>query len=122
MRRVLFGCLLLLPIITVVVNGQRKPGTCPPPANVGVCALTCMQDNQCAGNAKCCRTSCGGSICARPVLPPPPQTDREKPGTCPEQPEGPWVCSSRCSKDADCRGAKKCCKNRCGAMACMKAE
>lgn len=77
MFRILFGCFFLISVI-IVVNGQRKPGNCPPPANVGVCALTCMQDNQCAGNAKCCRTACGGSICSRPVLPPPPKTDQGK--------------------------------------------
>lgn len=46
----------------------------------------------------------------------------DKPGYCPGKPTGPWICSSRCSLDTDCRGEKKCCKNRCGALACVTPE
>lgn len=46
----------------------------------------------------------------------------EKPGSCPAIPKGRWICSSTCSVDSDCRGTMKCCKNRCGAMACQKPD
>lgn len=46
----------------------------------------------------------------------------EKPGSCPSVPTGRWVCSSTCSSDSDCRADLKCCKNRCGALACQKPE
>lgn len=45
-----------------------------------------------------------------------------KAGRCPETPTGPWVCSSACRIDGDCRGRSKCCRNRCGAFACTKPE
>jgi len=46
----------------------------------------------------------------------------EKPGSCPSVPSGRWVCSSTCNSDNDCKGNLKCCKNRCGALACQKPE
>lgn len=46
----------------------------------------------------------------------------EKPGSCPAVATGRWVCASTCKGDSDCRGNLKCCKNRCGAMACQKPE
>lgn len=107
-------------VIIATSFAQKKPGTCPSGANdIGICALTCFEDFECRGTSKCCRTACGGSACVPPVT----QTvsSSVKPGRCPA-PSGPWVCSSRCSNDSDCRGKQKCCKNRCGALACMKAE
>ncbi|EEZ97731.1 waprin-Rha1 [Tribolium castaneum] len=115
---------LILSLLTVFVYGQRprtKSGDCPPYPNVGICEVACFEDNHCAGHFKCCRTACGGTFCTAPVT-----TRRiqrgEKQGSCPVAPSGPWVCSSRCALDSDCRGAKKCCRNRCGAMACTKPE
>ncbi|XP_043271571.1 waprin-Phi1-like [Venturia canescens] len=97
----------------------EKPGSCPPPLFVDTCTRSCYVDGHCQGIAKCCPTSCGGTVCSRPV------TMRnearlEKPGSCPSVPTGRWVCSSTCSFDSDCRGTNKCCKNRCGAFACQK--
>ncbi|KAJ8921320.1 hypothetical protein NQ315_002934 [Exocentrus adspersus] len=99
----------------------RKVGSCPPYPNVGICEMSCYMDFHCPGLQKCCRTACGGTFCLNPVteirL-----DDLEKPGSCPNPPKGPWVCSNRCGQDSDCRGKKKCCRNRCGAMACVTPE
>lgn len=46
----------------------------------------------------------------------------EKVGSCPIAPTGPWICTGRCSRDSDCKRTYKCCKNRCGALACMAPE
>ncbi|GLV45489.1 hypothetical protein CBL_05592 [Carabus blaptoides fortunei] len=117
--------LFVLGMLGSVVVAQfdiGKPGDCPPPTGVGICADTCYADNQCAGAAKCCPTACGGTICTMPVTMRREVTRGEKPGYCPARPSGPWVCSSTCVFDGDCRGRLKCCKNRCGAMACIKPE
>ncbi|XP_071631730.1 antileukoproteinase isoform X1 [Temnothorax longispinosus] len=99
-----------------------KPGSCPPALPVQFCGRSCYVDGHCAGIGKCCPTRCGGSICSMPVtMTRPAQTD-EKPGSCPSVPKGRWVCSSTCNGDNDCRGDLKCCKNRCGALACQKPE
>ncbi|XP_063906437.1 WAP four-disulfide core domain protein 2-like [Zophobas morio] len=102
-------------------NGPIKAGDCPPLSDVGVCEVNCFSDTHCMGPMKCCPTACGGTFCAKPVTMRRAQI-QEKPGFCPESPMGPWVCSSRCALDSDCRGTKKCCRNRCGAMACTKPE
>jgi len=98
-----------------------KPGSCPPALPVQFCGRSCYIDAHCAGIGKCCPTRCGGSICSNPVTMTQP-TRTEKPGSCPSIPTGRWVCSSTCNSDNDCRGNLKCCKNRCGALACQKAE
>lgn len=46
----------------------------------------------------------------------------EKVGSCPAVPTGRWICSPTCSTDSDCRGSKKCCRNRCGALACQTPD
>ncbi|KAJ8974270.1 hypothetical protein NQ317_008277 [Molorchus minor] len=113
--------------VAVLAMGQfgqffaKKSGECPPYPNVMVCDMTCFADVQCPGMQKCCGTACGGTMCIGPV------TSRvvaskEKPGDCPSRPSGPWVCSSRCAVDSDCRGKKKCCRNRCAALACVNPE
>ncbi|KAG8319507.1 hypothetical protein J6590_090587 [Homalodisca vitripennis] len=116
-------CLLLclLPVIVTVTEAQYpRPGDCPPALPVGVCYPSCSQDGQCEGFYKCCATACGGTVCSRPV------TSRRfanlKSGVCPAKPTGPWVCSNRCAMDSDCRGRLKCCRNRCGALACVAPE
>lgn len=124
-----------------MVSAQRKPGSCPPNPQVSQCKNTCFSDKYCEGNLKCCRTQCGGTTCLEPVTTRlPGSTQRKifiyflnfviitvfffyftllvKPGFCSSNPTGPWVCSNRCSVDGDCRGKRKCCKNRCGAMEC----
>ncbi|XP_015518173.1 waprin-Phi1 [Neodiprion lecontei] len=99
---------------------SEKPGSCPPALPVQICSRGCYVDAHCQGIGKCCATTCGGTVCSRPV------TMRarpaEKPGFCPSTPTGRWVCTPTCSSDADCPGARKCCRNRCGAMACQKPE
>ncbi|XP_017785622.1 PREDICTED: WAP four-disulfide core domain protein 2-like [Nicrophorus vespilloides] len=118
-------CFVVLVICGAVLaqrTSHRKPGDCPPPVGSGICAYTCSTDSQCDGATKCCRTACGGTICTMPVTARQPKLLSEKKGSCPARPTGPWVCSSRCAFDGDCRGSKKCCKNRCGAMACTKPE
>ncbi|XP_018577396.1 WAP four-disulfide core domain protein 2-like [Anoplophora glabripennis] len=99
----------------------RKPGSCPPFPDVGICEMSCYGDYNCARSLKCCRTACGGTFCISPVTAPISSNLEEKPGVCP-RPSGPWVCSSRCKQDSDCRGKKKCCRNRCGANACIAPE
>ena len=48
-------------------NTRLKSGSCPPPLPVEICNRGCSWDSHCLGIAKCCPTSCGGSICSRPV-------------------------------------------------------
>ncbi|XP_063227875.1 WAP four-disulfide core domain protein 2-like [Bacillus rossius redtenbacheri] len=101
-----------------LARAQGKPGSCSPASALQVCAFVCRSDLECPGYFKCCPTACGGFVCSKPV------TARArpavKPGACPAEPGGPWVCSSRCAVDTDCRGALKCCRNRCGALACQR--
>ncbi|KDR08241.1 WAP four-disulfide core domain protein 2 [Zootermopsis nevadensis] len=113
--------LLLFAISCVVAQQDAKPGACPPPVAVGICDMKCFSDNDCEGSNKCCRTGCGGTVCTISVTARDHVT-RAKPGRCPEKPTGPWVCSSACRIDGDCRGRSKCCQNRCGAFACTKPE
>ncbi|XP_022911597.1 waprin-Phi1-like [Onthophagus taurus] len=114
-----FKLILILTIITPFVITQEKPGSCPNNLNVKICSSLCTSDFGCSGNSKCCKTLCGGSICVSPIGNE--SQNGEKFGSCPI-PSGPWVCSSRCGSDSDCRGKKKCCKNRCGAMACFNPD
>lgn len=134
-------CILSLTLLLVYCNGQKR-GDCPPPVEYNVCYNTCYDDLQCKGTLKCCPTSCGGTVCLRAVTMRAQEVSRgkfylisyfilsfflcnlllDKPGNCPESPSGPWVCTSRCAFDSDCRGRLKCCENRCGAMACTKPE
>ncbi|XP_019869973.1 WAP four-disulfide core domain protein 2 [Aethina tumida] len=111
-------CLVLL---SYVAAQHHKSGQCPRlEVDFLKCSLACYSDSDCEGSAKCCRTSCGGTACAKPLVPK--VVANGKSGYCPNPPTGPWVCTSRCSIDKDCHGSKKCCKNRCGAMACVKPE
>lgn len=45
-----------------------------------------------------------------------------KKGLCPDNPRGAWICTDSCTGDSDCRRALKCCRNRCGALACQKPD
>ncbi|CAD7089987.1 unnamed protein product [Hermetia illucens] len=120
---------LLLGLSTTIwpgANGQfsrvfsaTKPGSCPPARDSSVCIVQCNSDMQCAGRYKCCPTSCGAA-CTIPVTQVRGRVEKE--GQCPKSPEGPWVCTSRCSQDGDCRRNLKCCRNRCGALACQRPE
>ncbi|XP_043250010.1 WAP four-disulfide core domain protein 2-like [Colletes gigas] len=99
----------------------EKPGSCPPALPVQICSQSCFSDSHCEGIGKCCSTNCGGTVCSKPVTMRQP-VSAEKPGSCPAVPRGRWVCSPTCSVDNDCRGTLKCCKNRCGALACQKPD
>ncbi|KAG5336534.1 WAP1 protein, partial [Acromyrmex charruanus] len=121
--RLLVVSLVFVAMITIAKTQNRyatKPGSCPPALPVQFCGRSCYVDEHCAGNGKCCQTRCGGSICSMPVTMTRSQT--EKPGSCPSVPTGRWVCTSTCNSDNDCKGTLKCCKNRCGALACQKPE
>ena len=98
----------------------EKQGSCPPALPVQICSRSCFSDSHCDGIGKCCPTNCGGFVCSKPVTMR--KAASEKPGSCPAVPKGRWVCSPTCSVDNDCRGTLKCCKNRCGALACQKPE
>ncbi|GAB1869151.1 Phosphoinositide 3-kinase adapter protein 1 [Camponotus japonicus] len=114
--------LVFMAIISIAKTQTRyvaKAGSCPPALPVQFCGRSCYVDAHCAGIGKCCPTRCGGSICSMPVTMTRP-IQSEKPGSCPSIPTGRWVCSSTCNSDNDCRGSLKCCKNRCGALACQK--
>ncbi|PNF14445.1 hypothetical protein B7P43_G01685 [Cryptotermes secundus] len=119
-KAIVIMILLLFAISSIVAQQNGKPGACPPPVAIGICDMKCFSDSQCEGNNKCCRTGCGGTFCTFPVSVR--TNNRVKPGRCPETPIGPWVCSSTCRVDGDCRGRSKCCQNRCGALACTKPE
>ncbi|XP_066582941.1 uncharacterized protein [Prorops nasuta] len=103
-------------------NSEEKQGVCPPLLPVQICSRSCFSDFHCQGPGKCCPTSCGGFVCSRPVSARKPQQPAENPGSCPAYPTGPWVCSSTCTVDSDCKGIKKCCRNRCGAFTCQNSE
>ncbi|XP_076642588.1 antileukoproteinase [Halictus rubicundus] len=119
---------LLITLTLAGTHGQiryeplaEKPGSCPPSLTVQICSETCLSDSDCLGAGKCCSTNCGGFICSRPVTMRP-RNRQVKPGSCPAVPKGRWVCSPTCSSDGDCRGTRKCCKNRCGALACQEPD
>ncbi|XP_043522300.1 waprin-Phi1-like isoform X1 [Frieseomelitta varia] len=122
----LLSIVLVLMLSLATTLGQfrydfEKPGSCPPPLPVQICSQSCFSDAQCSDIGKCCPTNCGGFICTKPVTKVE-AVSREKPGSCPAEPKGRWVCSSTCSVDNHCRGTLKCCKNRCGALACQKPD
>lgn len=45
-----------------------------------------------------------------------------KKGRCPDNPRGAWICTDSCTGDSDCVRTLKCCRNRCGALACQKPD
>lgn len=45
-----------------------------------------------------------------------------KKGRCPDNPRGAWICADSCTGDSDCVRSLKCCRNRCGALACQKPD
>ncbi|XP_017794951.1 PREDICTED: perlwapin-like isoform X2 [Habropoda laboriosa] len=96
----------------------EKPGSCPPALPVQICTQSCFSDSHCSGIGKCCPTNCGGFVCSKPVT----MRQTNVAGSCPAVPKGRWVCSPTCSVDTDCKGTLKCCKNRCGALACQKPD
>lgn len=123
----------------VPILGQSKLGDCPKADSLKMCGYMCFQDAHCRGDTKCCKNACGGFTCVPPVAVAPstesymPQPtpvlesiadvnveakNADKKGVCPSKPTGPWVCTNVCTSDNDCRGSKKCCKNRCGAFTC----
>jgi hypothetical protein len=57
----------LVLLILVGLVWAQKPGLCPPPVGVGICAITCLSDLQCLGIRKCCRNACGGTSCMHPI-------------------------------------------------------
>ncbi|KRT83607.1 hypothetical protein AMK59_4258 [Oryctes borbonicus] len=114
MRSIYF---ILITLIAIVI--AQKAGDCPPNVQISQCQKVCYNDRYCSGTLKCCRTSCGGTTCVEPVTSRRLSSYQAKRGFCPSHPTGPWICSNRCLVDGDCRGSKKCCKNRCGAMECM---
>uniref|UniRef100_A0A672PJF1 WAP domain-containing protein n=1 Tax=Sinocyclocheilus grahami TaxID=75366 RepID=A0A672PJF1_SINGR len=42
-----------------------KPGRCPKPKKIPVCAESCYDDGQCPATKKCCPTTCGHA-CSEP--------------------------------------------------------
>uniref|UniRef100_A0A2C9M5Q4 Uncharacterized protein n=1 Tax=Biomphalaria glabrata TaxID=6526 RepID=A0A2C9M5Q4_BIOGL len=52
-----------------------RDGQCPNPRKFSICLSECLVDDQCPQKQKCCKTSCGGSVCSDPVTIP----DVEKP-------------------------------------------
>ncbi|KAK4881124.1 hypothetical protein RN001_004443 [Aquatica leii] len=94
-------CVQPIPEQAAPLVSNRKPGNCPSPLRVSICAMTCPNDMRCNGKEKCCRTECGGSVCIAPLaeqqitVPPPVPTN-----VCPAKPGGPWKISFQpnCSK------------------------
>lgn len=81
---VIMKYLLILSIVFIVtVSSQNynfyveKPGSCPPPLPLQICSRACFVDGHCQGIGKCCATTCGGSICTRPVTMRPKQQSSE---------------------------------------------
>ncbi|XP_040282880.1 antileukoproteinase-like [Bufo bufo] len=103
-------------------NYGLKPGRCPvlflPEVCIGsVVSPLCSGDKECPGNQKCCNRSCGIVMCTIPV-------PRVKPGKCPSISFlGDCLAvlpPPQCSADNDCPGDRKCCKDSCGAVNCIK--
>ncbi|XP_036593496.1 whey acidic protein-like [Trichosurus vulpecula] len=102
---------------------QEKDGMCPMGTSSSssseeqwrnrLCNSTCKTDLDCAGEAKCCASSCG-RICSMPI--------KAKPGRCPAIAEVcpknmSWI--DNCQSDDHCNRSKKCCSSGCG-QRCMK--
>ncbi|KAJ9581875.1 hypothetical protein L9F63_003768 [Diploptera punctata] len=122
MRAVLIAIIVSgIAISVTICQSTSKPGQCSPSLPLEVCNKECNADGDCQGNYKCCGTKCGGTVCSFPVSIRR-RVNREKPGYCPNPPKGPWVCSSTCSVDVECRDRAKCCRNRCGALRCTTPE
>uniref|UniRef100_A0A8C9DSI7 WAP domain-containing protein n=1 Tax=Prolemur simus TaxID=1328070 RepID=A0A8C9DSI7_PROSS len=83
------------------------------------CAKTCLSDQECLGNSKCCPSACGRS-CRTPII----GNTSTSPvaGHCPgvQTPLLPQSCKEQneCSVDSQCSSNKKCCFSRC-AMRCL---
>lgn len=45
-----------------------------------------------------------------------------KKGRCPDNARGAWICTDSCTGDSDCVRTLKCCRNRCGALTCLKPD
>ncbi|XP_051156091.1 waprin-Phi1-like [Leptopilina boulardi] len=126
--QILFSILTVILTVTYAqmygsYNPRPKIGSCAPPLAVNVCSRSCYWDNQCLGIEKCCPTSCGGSVCSRPVTTRNPSTiGTIKSGVCPTSSNERWICSSTCIDDSDCPENKKCCKTRCGGNICKKPQ
>ncbi|XP_047984089.1 WAP four-disulfide core domain protein 2-like [Leguminivora glycinivorella] len=111
---------LALSLLAFAALDPIRGGSCPPTLSVDVCEGLCSTANPCVNATQlCCPTDCGGAMCVDAV------TKRHfedvvKPGRCPENPRGVWVCSHMCTSDSDCPRALKCCANRCGAFVCQK--
>ncbi|XP_063533520.1 WAP four-disulfide core domain protein 2-like [Cydia strobilella] len=111
---------LVSTLLTFAALDPIRGGSCPPTLSVDVCDGLCSTANPCVNATQlCCPTDCGGSMCVDAV------TKRifedvVKPGRCPENPGGVWVCSHMCTSDSDCPRSLKCCANRCGAFTCQK--
>ncbi|XP_047352648.1 WAP four-disulfide core domain protein 2-like [Vespa velutina] len=116
----LSSSMLLLIILSTIAFGQQlKPGACPPPISFNIRTNLCNNDMDCSGSEKCCLTNYEGTICVKPITE---TVNVVKQGSCPIIPTGRWICTSTCRSDGDCRGIKKCCQNRCGALACQNPE
>ncbi|XP_062417643.1 whey acidic protein-like [Pungitius pungitius] len=114
-----------------------KPGICPAPDGITVCAFLCYHDGQCPGHQKCCVTSCGFdcrdllfersnmeqhwlTLCALILalgafmhhgIAFTAEADA-KPGVCSHIQIEP--CGEFCSTDWNCPDDMKCCSNGCG--------
>ncbi|ERE88387.1 whey acidic protein [Cricetulus griseus] len=80
----------------------------------------CLTNAECAQNTLCCSSSCG-AICKTPV-----NADVPKAGHCPWNPvhmlpAGPCLEKSSCSRDSECTGNMKCCRDGC-VMKCKNPQ
>ncbi|XP_030070914.1 WAP four-disulfide core domain protein 2 [Microcaecilia unicolor] len=101
-------------------NRSEKPGRCPDPdeygeLGFGICEEMCIQDTECSGDLKCCKTACGVTSCLKPqTFPNRPASNR---GRCPynwkpcRTPFFPSV--SQCQGDWQCQMNQKCCSVGC---------
>ncbi|XP_026120026.1 WAP four-disulfide core domain protein 18-like [Carassius auratus] len=105
----LIAVLLCLSVCLSTKDAQKcaieKPGSCPKPTGVGLCAEMCSGDGSCPNNQKCCSNGCGHQ-CMDPY-------QAVKPGSCPK-PVGAGLCVEKCSGDGSCPNNQKCCSNGCG--------
>ncbi|XP_074235824.1 whey acidic protein-like [Saimiri boliviensis] len=107
--------LLVLEVTLAVVPAFISPeqAVCPEASSSeeAPCVKTCLTDNDCLGNNKCCPSACGRS-CKTPTI-----VLTPKVGSCPwvQPPVSPELCQeqSECSMDSQCWGNKKCCFSHC---------
>ncbi|XP_076445004.1 uncharacterized protein LOC143282961 [Babylonia areolata] len=95
---------------------QSVGGLLPVPSRPTCATVRCSAGTKCVlKQVQCIRAPCY----PQPVC----VDDTEKPGQCRKpRPFESGICANTCTRDSDCEGSDKCCKNGCGATVCQSVE